>query len=125
MKKIKFGKLTLTLDQEENQYSVTSCEQDVTEIEIPARVEGIAVTSVGESAFENCKLLTGVTFPPVDGDAWINGEEFKEIGEHAFSGCSSLSRIVIPESVCIIGYGAFSNCTSLVSATLPDCCIGI
>ncbi len=42
------------------------------------------------------------------------------ISPAAFSNCKNLTRVIIPDSVSIIGQGAFFNCTSLASITIPD-----
>lgn len=42
------------------------------------------------------------------------------IGVQAFKGCHNLQSITIPNSVRIIGWGAFKGCTSLQSITIPD-----
>lgn len=56
-----------------------------------------SVTSIGESAFANCKDLTSVTIP----------NSVTSINYHAFYNCSSLPSIDIPQSVTIIGNEAF------------------
>ena len=56
-----------------------------------------SVTSIGESAFANCKDLTSVTIP----------NSVTSINYHAFYNCSSLPTIDIPQSVTIIGNEAF------------------
>ena len=103
------------------------------------------VTSIGESAFENCRSLTSVTIP----------NSVTSIGGGAFAWCTSLTGIwvtegnshyssdasgvlfskdkttlvqypgafaayAIPDSVTSIGAGAFGGCTSLTSVTIPD-----
>ena len=104
-----------------------------------------SVTSIGDSAFENCTSLTSVTIP----------DSVTSIGSGAFENCTSLKSIevsennknyasidgvlfnkdkselvtypagktdseyVIPNSVTSIGYSAFENCTSLTSVTIP------
>ena len=74
------------------------------------------MTSIGDSAFEDCTSLTSITIP--------NG--VTSIGDSAFEGCTSLKSITIPNSVTSIGFGAFIGCSSLTSITIPDSvtCIG-
>ena len=57
------------------------------------------VTSIGNSAFQNCSSLQSITIP----------ENVTSIGNSAFSNCSSLQSINIPENVTSIGSQAFSN----------------
>ena len=68
------------------------------------------VTSIGDSAFSDCESLTSVVLP----DSLIS------IGDSAFSACSSLSSVVIPDSVADMGNYAFSSCSSLSSVVIPD-----
>ena len=68
------------------------------------------VTSIGESAFENCRSLTSVTIP----------NSVTSIGRYAFYYCTSLTSVTIPDSVTSIGWLAFNGCTSLTSVTIPD-----
>ncbi|MCL2813959.1 MAG: leucine-rich repeat protein [Oscillospiraceae bacterium] len=89
--------------------AITGYSGAITEIEIPAEIDGTAVTSIGERVFYNCNTLTSAVLP--DG--------LKTIGSSAFSGCGSLYSINIPDSVTEIGDSAFSNCRSLTSITVP------
>jgi len=77
----------------------------INEIRIP---EG--VTSIGKSAFKNCKELRKVHLPST----------LQTIGAGAFEGCSSLTRIKIPEGVYDIQKNAFYGCTSLWNVIFPD-----
>ena len=43
--------------------TITDCDNSVTGADIPAQIDGVTVTSIGESAFENCSSLTSVTVP--------------------------------------------------------------
>ena len=65
------------------------------------------VSSIEESAFEDCTSVKNVMIP--DG--------VTSIGKNAFKGCTGLTGITIPDSVTSIGDGIFSGCTSLASVT--------
>lgn len=67
------------------------------------------VTSVGNSAFANCKGLRVVRLGNV-----------KSIESYAFAGCTSLKDIKIPDSVTSIGTRSFSNCESIKELTIPN-----
>lgn len=70
---------------------------------------------IDSSAFDNCKMLKGVSIP----------DSVTSIGMRAFSNCTALEIITIPDSVITIGYGAFEDCTSLKTITIPDSVINI
>ena len=91
------------------------------------------VTSIGESAFENCRSLTSVTIPnSVTSIGWSAffycksltsvtiPDSVTSVGAYAFLGCTSLTSVTIPNSVTSIGGGAFDECWSLTSVTIPD-----
>lgn len=42
------------------------------------------------------------------------------IADKAFAEQENLYRIIIPDSVSVIGYGAFDRCTNLISVNIPD-----
>ena len=71
---------------------------------IPAKV-----TSIGESAFWNCKSLADVQIPG----------SVEAIGDNAFSGCIGLTEVTIPEGVTEIGQYAFSSCSKLTTVAIP------
>ncbi|MBO4885101.1 MAG: leucine-rich repeat domain-containing protein, partial [Clostridia bacterium] len=68
------------------------------------------VTTIGDSAFNSCRFLTGITIP----------DSVTIIEHEAFSGCRSLTGIIIPAGVSSLGNGTFSHCTSLKTITIPD-----
>ena len=113
---MKFEKLTLELNDSKDGYIVTACEKDAVEVQIPQKVDGLPVRSIGENAFKDCNELRSVIFPENGIEAFIEDEMFKEIGEYAFSGCIALQSIEIPNGTWCIGYGAFYGCESLKSA---------
>ena len=92
-----------------------------------------SVTSIGESAFDDCTGLTSVTIP--DSVTSIGDSAFKyctgltsvtignsvtSIGDDAFYGCTGLTSITIPDSVTSIGDYAFDDCKNLTSVTIGD-----
>lgn len=68
------------------------------------------ITSIGNSAFYGCIILSNVTLP----------DSITSIGSYAFHGCESLTNIEIPNNVTSIGEWAFAYCNSLTSITIPD-----
>ncbi len=100
-------------------------------VEIPAYVDGLMTTTVGEglyadskitaviipegverledNCFRNCKYLKSVTIP----------DSVKYIGAHAFDGCVSLTSFHMPLDACYLGAGCFANCTELTELDMP------
>ena len=68
------------------------------------------VTTIGNSAFSECKSLTSINIP----------NSVKTIGDYAFSMCTALTSINIPNSVKTIRNSAFSYCTALTSINIPN-----
>ena len=69
-----------------------------------------SVTSIGDSAFQECTNLASITI----------GNGVTSIGSRAYYGCTSLTSVTIPNSVTSIGAYAFNNCTGLTSITIPN-----
>ena len=78
-------------------------------VDIPEKIDGKSVTSIGDEAFIFCRNLTSITIP----------NSATEIGYGAFEWCENLTSITIPESVTNIGHYAFGHCTSLKNITIP------
>ena len=72
-------------------------------VDIPEKIDGKSVTSLGDYAFRWYENLTSITIP----------ESVTNIGHYAFGHCKSLKNITIPGSVTSIHTWAFSGCTSL------------
>ncbi|SEK73709.1 leucine-rich repeat domain-containing protein [Ruminococcus albus] len=104
-----------------------------TEVTIPDKIDGVAVTSIGESAFEGNFDITGVIMP--DSVTTIKGYAFtscfnlksikfsknlKSIGETNFAECVALDNVVIPDGVERIEVGTFNSCTNLKNIVLPQ-----
>jgi hypothetical protein len=79
------------------------------DVTVPAAINGLAVTDIGNKAFEE----TGVT-------SVVIPEGVTSIGSWAFYSCSGLGSVVIPSSVTSIGDSAFDYCSSLASITIPE-----
>ena len=73
---------------------------------------GNVVTTIGDTAFQNCTTLTGVTFEP--------SSILVTIGNSAFQNCAALTSIAIPDSVTSIGILAFQNCSILNPVTISQ-----
>lgn len=88
---------------------ITGMLKAVSDIEIPAEIEGHPVTVIRNYTFENCAYLKNVTIP----------QSITFIGDYAFSGCKNLKNIVLPENLKTIGYGAFKG-SGIESIVIPD-----
>ena len=69
-----------------------------------------SVTSISESAFEECSSLERIEIP----------SSVTSIGRESFRYCSSLERIEIPNSITKIGEWAFVGCSSLIDIKIPS-----
>lgn len=67
---------------------------------VPTTIAGKPVTVIGNSAFESCQSITGITLPV----------GLLSVEANAFSGCNGLSTILIPSTVTTIDDHAFLNC---------------
>ena len=78
-------------------------------------IEG-GVTSIGNSAFYNCKSLTAVTIP----------NSVTTVGTSAFRGCTHLAHVTLSNTLPALSDGMFEKCISLNRITLPPSikCIG-
>ena len=83
--------------------TVTGCDDTVTTAVIPARIQGVNVTTIGRLAFDSKDNLTRVVLPE-----GITTIEFRAFGYN-----SSLTSVNLPSSVTTIAGGAFNVTTSL------------
>ena len=120
-------------------------------LEIPEKLDGLAVTSIGDGAFSGCENLKGIAIP----------DSVTSVGYNPFESCGSLSQVTvhpdhptlatidgvlfskkdkrlvwypltkedtvyeIPRGTLMIGGGAFSGCENLSGVTIPDSVINI
>ena len=80
--------------------------------EVKTVVIANGVTTVGKSAFSNCRKLESVTFPD-DGS-------LAAIGEYTFEQCQSLQSVALPRGLTTVGTAAFGECSALQSVTFPQ-----
>ena len=128
----------------ENQVEIIGYAGDATEIVVPAKIEGLPVTSIG--SFRGCTSLTSIVIP----------ESVTYISSDAFYECSNLASIhvddnnlyyssddwgvlfnkektilikapvasvgsyTIPDGVTDIAHNAFEGCSSLTSISIPE-----
>lgn len=84
--------------KDDNTYEVSgigTCSD--TDVIIPLKIQGLPVTSIGNSAFNNCKSLTSIAIP--DG--------VTTIGAEAFFGCNKIKAVYYTGSVddwCLINF---------------------
>ena len=74
----------------------------MTDLVIPAEIDGKSVTTIGLQAFENYTNLKSVTIP----------DSVVSIEFSAFLDCTSLKSVIIPKSVADIGDHAFGYCNA-------------
>lgn len=109
---------------------VSDCDEEAYGVIIPDTYNGLPVTEISFSAFEDCTHLAKVAIPDsvkvIDNKAFKNCTNLKKInlpanlesiGNEAFYRCS-LEKIVIPDTVEKIGKSAFAN-NNLKEVKLP------
>jgi hypothetical protein len=143
--------LVYALASDGKSYSVSKYTGTASDVLIPAKYNGLPVTSIGVNAFYGCVALTSVNIP----------DSLTSFGGYAFWGCTALASFSvgsanpnyqsidgillskdgktlvtypagksgtsydIPSSVTVIGGDAFYRCTSLASVAIPDSVTGI
>ena len=90
---------------------ITGIDADgISELRIPAMLDGFPVTSVGEGACESNWELASLTL----------SEGISRIREYAFSYSVTLTDLHLPETMTVLEPDSFSGCTHLQHIRLPD-----
>lgn len=88
---------------------------ELTELVIPAQIEGYPVTRIGDKAFANCSELTRVVLP----DSVI------KMGEEVFSWCVKLQEVTLSKQLMSIPRETFRGCEALLTIELPESVLSI
>lgn len=96
---------TLTFDQSTG--TITDYSGKAARIVVPAQIDGVAVTKIGDYVFgnyyEQAEAIRSVSLP----------EGLTTIGKAAFFGCRYMEEVNIPSTVTVLGEEAFSNCYAI------------
>ena len=118
---------------EDGTIEITGCDKSATEVVIPSEINGVLVTSIGESAFYMCQSLESVIMPDsltsIGGGVFVYCDNLTSVNipdsvtsieYNSFICCKNLKSIKIPDSVTNIGYNAFLECSNLTEITIPN-----
>ncbi len=99
---------------------------------IPSYYEGLPVTAIGQSAFQQCKSITEVSIPEtvttIKQWAFYDcenlekvhfSEGLKKMEDLVFIWCVSLTEITFPDSLTDMGHSIFNECSNLKTVKLP------
>ena len=89
---------------------ITDYNGSAEKVDIPEKIDGKSVTSIGDYAFDDCESFKSITIP----------DSVTSIGDSAFEDCINLKSITIPGSVTSIGEWAFNRCANITSVTIPN-----
>lgn len=79
------------------------------ELVIPEEIDGVTVTAIGPSAFENNKTITSVVMP----------DTITKIGEKAFYNCTEMTKIKLSDNLSLCGKYALGYCKKLTELEIP------
>ncbi len=96
------------LIQSDETIVIVSCDTAASgSLQIPAKIDGISVSSIGGGAYADCSGLTEI----------MVADGITEIGSRAFANCTALTSVSVPDSITKIGANAFINTPFLTKQT--------
>ena len=101
---------TLRYKELETQIHIVGCIDDIRDVVIPSKIKEKPVTTIGERAFSEQKMLTKV----------VLSEGIHTIEQYAFRECRGLTSIILPKSVTKLGDHTFYNCRNLQMVTVSE-----
>lgn len=96
---------------EDDTYSLVSYNGSKTQLTIPSKYNGKAVTTIGQAAFR----MAGRTLVSID-----ISDSITTISQLAFTGCSSMKSLTIGHNVMSIGDMAFMGCNAIETIKVVD-----
>ena len=96
---------------EDGTICITAYQGSSATITVPAYIDGVKVTQIGELAFAEYEVphITSITLP----------DTVRVIDKAAFSGCAKLSKINMPAELTKLGDLSFMDCAKLSRLKLP------
>ena len=88
---------------------LTMAGKRIENIVIPASIDGVEITAIGNKAFYGVEKIKTVQLP----------ESITVIGSEAFYGCKNMTEINLPNGINSLGSWAFYGCSKLQSITIP------
>ncbi len=103
------------LSEDGTYYSVVGYSDVLPTVNVVAEIDGIPVTAVSESAFQNNEYITKVTFP----------DSVKEIQKAALRNCVNLTTVILPSGLKSLPAECFRDCRVLKNISLPETIVSI
>ena len=98
------------LSEDGSYYTVVGYSDVIPNVEIASEIDGIPVTAIAESAFQNNADIVKVSVP----------DSVKTIGTAAFRNCANLTSVTLPSGLTALPGECFYDCRVLKSVNLPD-----
>jgi len=93
-----------------NDATITATSYGNNQATLVSVVLGTSATSIGNTAFQGCSLLTSISF----------SNTVLSLGTSAFSGCSQLNNVTLPSNLTTINGAVFYQCTNLQTIVIPN-----